>query len=122
MNTDRPRASSDWKSNLEQGRCQGGGLQYGFKVGRSKSADIPTTATTEIEAQTNTELHTNFCSLRLHVINLHSTPGKMNPFNPGSVFARFLYLHAHDVVTMYANTTTIEAFYSIFSSILSVYF
>ena len=50
---------------------------------RLKRADIPTTAPTKIEAETNAALHTNFCSLRLHVINLHSTAGKINLSNPG---------------------------------------
>ncbi len=55
-------------------------LHYRFKVWMFKSADILTTATTKIETQTNTALHTNFCSLRLHIINLHSIPGKIGLF------------------------------------------
>lgn len=54
---------------------------WGFK--KKRKGDIQTTATTKIETQTNTALHTNMCSLRLHVIHLHSTPVRINPLKTG---------------------------------------
>lgn len=81
MSTDQPLESGARKSNLEWGRYQGAALHYWFNLLRFKSTDT-TTATTKTEMQTNTTpkmLHTNFCPLRRHVINLHSTAGKFWP-------------------------------------------